>query len=238
MKARYASIGLVALSILFSCNTIDYDKLDRVRYAAVLSVNCSGGFDSNEFKGFPAFFSAALQAEKFDLRQVAADLEDELYSSYAKRLPFKLLPKKEVLGTRAYRRYSEDDSGSGFLYGLAPGYSYVPAYDSRAFRDILEGIEDADAGLVIEVSYRLQKATPEIIKGLGLGLLKVSANLAFALKDRSGETIMRHNAWGDSDTMIPYVLDGVFDASEVRKMCEEATAEARREFFKWLREKL
>ena len=227
---KYLTVPLLCLLVLglLSCASYDKQLMGQVEKAALVSVYADKRVNMNDFGGLAAMVSKLVQDEKFRLVPIVTAVKDRVLKEYSKNMPFEFLPEDDVIKKEGYINLEGMDTGLSLKHFLSvpPGYLGLGYLNQTAFV-----IPDADAMVYVWTNFMLKKE----FEILGVGTAKVRATVTLAVKNRDGKELMSIFQIGESDGVIVFALGGVFDATELLPLCDEAAKAAAAHMTDWLR---
>ena len=239
MKKYAVTIGgtlLVLMLVLTGCATFNSNALESVHNVAVVSVFCDKRIDMSDFKGMAAFISQIAQDESFRLEPVAESLTDDIFEDYAPHFPFSLMDEETVLNSSGYQTLYDSlvSDLQPYFYALPEGYQVVYPNNYDAIDQLFQVFPDADGLMFVYADFKLDK----VVQVLGFGTAKVRAYHRIYVVNRSHKVAMAKYNYASSDNSIKFALGGVFDASLIQPLCEEATARAAAMTANWIQNEL
>ena len=225
-------LPIALLSLLASCATFDNTLVNKVSKAAVHSILISRQVDTSDFP-LVALIVKEYAKDKMDLTPILNKVQKDMYSVYAKHLPFALLPESELLANEDYKTVlSTETSALTPWYIFPEGYAKTPLSKKNAAA-MNKAFPNTNAYVGMEISYALKKqASISIFSRAG-----IRATVLFTVINEKGEKILEKPILAVSKTTIGVILGG-FNATPIQSMCTEATENAMAEFDKWILKEL
>jgi hypothetical protein len=224
---------IFAVSFMTSCATIDKNAIAMVKNAAVVSVYCDKRLDMSDFSGMASAIAALAQNEQFDLSAITTKLKDSLFNDYAKALPFKIMDEQTVIGAANYAEKAKSTGVfqmSEAVVNLPQGYKAISILDKKTILAMFEAVPGADAGIIMSVSFKLRK----VFEIAGFGTAKVESVVTLMIKDKNYKTVLYRTEVASSSDQIKFALGGVFDASQIRPLCEQSSYLAMNQTRVWI----
>lgn len=227
---------LVLMLVLTGCATFNSKALESVNNAAVVSVFCDKRIDMSDFKGMAAFINQIAQDESFRLEPVAESLKNDIFEDYAPHFPFSLMDEETVIGSTGYQTLYDSvvSDLQPYFYAIPKGYQVVYFNNGDAIDQLFNALPDADGLIFVWADFVLDK----VVQVLGFGTAKVRANHSIYVVNRAHKIVLAKYNYASSDNTIKFALGGVFDASQIQPLCEEATAKAAEMTTNWIRNEL
>ncbi|MBN2444381.1 MAG: hypothetical protein JXJ04_23665 [Spirochaetales bacterium] len=219
-----------------SCATFDAAALKTVDNVAMLSIYCDKRIEFRGFKSKLAFLSAIAQEKEFNLLSTVQNLKTKIMVVCAPSFPFTFVPESEIIGSTTYQTLDQNNPLADLnplFFELPEGYKALP--NSLSIIELAaQGYPGADGFMFVYVDYVLIKK----FELLGFGTADIQATISMIVKDKAGKILLQKYEVARSNNTIKFALGGVFDASDIRPLCEEATDIALDHITRWIRNKL
>ena len=231
---KYLTVPLLCLLVigLLSCASYDKQLMGQVQKVALVSVYADKRVNMNDFGGLAAMVSALVQDEKFRLEPIVNAVKNRVLTEYSKHMPFEFLPEDDIIRKDRYMNLEGMDTGLSLKHFVAtpPGYLGLGYLNVTAFDKLTVAIPDADAMVYVWTNFILKKE----FELLGIGTARVQATVTLAVKNRDGKEVMSIFQIGESVGVLEFALGGVFDATRLLPMCDEAAKMAASHMTNWL----
>ena len=150
--------------------------------------------------------------------------------------PFSFVDEETVIGSDAYKTLDDDDpfaSLNPIVFAVPAGYMVLSQAKSVMSR-ASSGYPDINAFMFVYVNYVLEKKA----QVLGFGTAEVQARISMVVRDRAGKMLLQRYEFATASERIKFALGGVFDASKIRPLCEDATNNALENISQWVQKEL
>jgi hypothetical protein len=190
-----ALTGCAPMSITGSAK-IDQGAFNKKKKFAVITIAAAKEFRGE--KGMTQMFKDTDEIPGANTQPIIDKLTPEIRSKFAKTKHFTSMPKKRIVGSRAYKKMAEDERVQKVLFmkvpiNVASGYKYVS--DSKKMAQLAKDLK-VDGVIGVFMSFTVMSMKSGVhIAGIQLGKKEYASTAAISViaYDQNGKQI-----WKDS----------------------------------------
>lgn len=199
---------------------------------AVVSVRCDRLVDMGDNKDFQNAAKAWARSDAFDLMPAASRIRSDVFDTYARFLPFRLVDERELLESAEYRGLASDGIAllSAREASVPAGYLAVPNARRRDVAAAIARLPAADGYLWAEVRFSL--VTRSEFKGTVFASMR--ADLTLTVYDREARAILSRTEYAEDSTEIRIPLIGMANLADFSAGALRATGRASAKLAAWL----
>lgn len=248
------SCAVVALGVLLtSCgsskSSMNVSDVESAEMAAVPIITVDQYIDMTDLQdggslasgdGVGGFMQRILNDDAFDLAPMADLLQERTFGTYAERLPVRIMPEEEVIGTERYKNFTllDDESNDDRMQRVnrlkvPEGYKQYNVGQGSVFGDRQQQMfgavpDEADAILLVSADYEMIEDNPFYYNFLPISPDRayVKATVRMEMLDRDGNEIMEIVQTARSNNHVNTVGGVTTEASKIQPLCTEATEKA------------